>query len=96
MDQIILLLQDTGRLPEGGKYSGPPIHTLTVFANPPIKDVPEPWGEGVMLVEPGQEVVSFPSSPLSTKVPSEGAWSTLYFLPGTHDIGRNYRLHAER
>ena len=29
--------QDTGKLPDsvgGGEYSGPPIHTLTIFANP--------------------------------------------------------------
>ena len=60
----ICLLQDTGRVPGGGKYSGPPIHTLTVFANPPIKDPPEPWGEGVLLVEPGQEVLLVPTTPL--------------------------------
>ena len=28
--------------------------------------------------------------------PSEGDWTTLVFLPGVHDIGLNFRLHANR
>ena len=26
----------------------------------------------------------------------EGDWSTLYFLPGLHDVGLSYRLHSNR
>ena len=41
-------------MPMGGPYNGPPIHTLTIFANPFVQDPPSPTGEGVQTVEPGQ------------------------------------------
>ena len=76
--------QDTGRDPNTGDiYEGPPIHTVTIFANPFIS---KPFLEdpGVLQVSPGQEA------------PTEGPWHTLYFLPGLHDIGTAFRLHANR
>ena len=76
--------QDTGKLPHTrGYYDGPPIHTLTIFANPFLTK-PSLSDPGVELVSPGQ-------SP-----PTDGAWHTLYFLPGIHDIGIEYRLQANR
>ena len=71
--------QDTGL-----GYSGPPIHTLTIFANPILQDRPDPNAVGVQTVTPGQAV------------PSTGPWHTLYFLPGVHDIGLAFPLHANR
>lgn len=71
--------QDTGK-----GYAGPPIHTVTVFANPVLKDRPEPDGPGVVTVSPGEAP------------PSEGSWKTLYFLPGVHDIGVAFPVHANR
>lgn len=65
-------------------YNGPPIHTLTIFANPILEDRPDPSGAGVFAVAPGDPV------------PSEGPWDTLYFLPGVHDIGLAFPLHANR
>ena len=82
--------QDTGKLPddpgrsENPNYEGPPIHTLTVFANPFIEDEPDIFGEGVLAIEPGEEV------------PTEGNWQTLYFMPGLHHVGLNFRLHSNR
>ena len=76
--------QDTGKLPDGSNYEGPPIHTLTVFANPFIEDEPDIFGEGVLAIEPGEEV------------PTEGNWETLYFLPGLHHVGLDFRLHSNR
>ena len=76
--------QDTGKLPDGSNYEGPPIHTLTVFANPFIEDEPDIFGEGVLAIEPGEEV------------PTEGNWQTLYFMPGLHHVGLNFRLHSNR
>jgi len=76
--------QDTGKMPVGGSYAGPPIHTLTIFANPFIEDPPNPLGEGVQTVEAGQEA------------PEDGDWTTLYFLPGIHHIGRNFSVHSNR
>ena len=73
--------QDTGRTPEGHFYDGPPIHTLTIFANPFLEDKPSVDDEGVKTVAPGEEA------------PDEGDWQTLYFLPGIHDVGLNYPLH---
>ena len=73
--------QDTGKTPEGPFYDGPPIHTLTIFANPFVLDRPSEGDEGVRTVAPGEEA------------PSEGDWHTLYFLPGTHDIGLGFPVH---
>ena len=75
--------QDTGKTPEGPFYDGPPIHTLTIFANPFIEDKPSEEDDGVRKVSPGEEA------------PSEGDWHTLYFMPGLHDIGLNFPLHKE-
>ena len=70
--------QDTGK-----GYEGPPIHTVTIFANPFISK-PSLSDPGVHQVSPGEEA------------PTEGPWHTLYFLPGLHDIGTAFRLHANR
>ena len=81
--------QDTGKLPNNngnkrGNYDGPPIHTVTIFANPPIKNKPQIDDEGVYPVVPGE------------MPPEEGAWHTLYFLPGLHDIGHSFTLHQDK
>ncbi|MFT5105953.1 MAG: hypothetical protein ACI9UA_001576 [Pseudoalteromonas tetraodonis] len=75
--------QDTGKNPRGN-YSGPPIHTVTVFANPPIKGRPEPGAAGVHVVKPGE------------KAPSDGEWKTLRFAPGVHDIGVGFPVQTGR
>ena len=75
--------QDTGKLPNRGYYEGPPIHTVTIFANPFISP-PDLEDPGVEQVRPGEEA------------PSEGPWHTLYFLPGLHDIGLEFLIHANR
>ena len=75
--------QDTGKLPKNrGYYEGPPIHTLTIFANPVLADKPSPEEEGVYAVVAGEAA------------PSSGPWHTLYFLPGLHDIGNTFTLAA--
>lgn len=71
--------QDTGK-----GYQGRPIHTLTIFANPILKDRPQPNAPDVHAVKPG------------VLPPREGNWKTLYFLPGVHDIGTAFPLHANR
>ena len=57
--------QDTGMTTSRQHYDGPPIHTLTIFANPFITDKPSLEDEGVMAVAPGENI------------PSKGAWHTL-------------------
>ena len=71
--------QDTGK-----GYKGPPIHTISLFANPMLRDKPKLDDASVLVVKPG--VVP----------PSDGPWTTLYFLPGVHDVGLAFQLHANR
>ena len=68
----------------GKGYSGPPIHTITLFANPMLKSRPQVEDPSVHVVKPGE------------KPPSEGPWKTLYFLPGVHDIGVGFPVHANK
>jgi hypothetical protein len=69
--------QDTGK-----GYKGPPIHTISLFANPPLAGKPLPGDLGVFAVKPGETP------------PADGTWRTLYFLPGVHDIGLAFPLRA--
>jgi hypothetical protein len=71
--------QDTGK-----GYKGAPIHTISLFANPPLDDKPKPDDPGVLTVKPGETP------------PSDGPWSTLYFLPGVHDVGLAFPLRGNR
>jgi hypothetical protein len=71
--------QDTGK-----GYKGPPIHTISLFANPPLTEKPRAGDPGVRAVKPGEAP------------PSDGDWTTLMFLPGVHDIGLAYPLRADR
>ncbi len=41
--------QDTGK-----GYKGPPIHAISVFANPPLDGKPKPGDPGVVTVKPGE------------------------------------------
>lgn len=71
--------QDTGK-----GYKGPPIHTISLFANPPLADKPKPGDPGVLTVKPGEAP------------PADGPWTTLYFLPGVHETGLAFPLRANR
>ena len=68
----------------GDGYSGPPIHTVTIFANPVLKK-PKIGDPGVLVVNPGSPV------PVSL-----GSNTTLYFAPGVHAMGRNYKLASNK
>ena len=77
--------QDTGMLAsKSGFYRGPPIHTITIFANPFLASKPNLDDEGVYPVAPGQTP------------PEDGSWHTLYFLPGLHDIGHSFTVHQDK
>lgn len=71
--------RDTGK-----GYKGPPIHTISLFANPLLEGKPEPGDPGVLAVKPGE------------MPPADGPWTTLHFLPGIHDVGLAYPLRANR
>lgn len=67
----------------GNGYAGPPIHAISIFANPYMK---KPVIDAtVQVVEPGVK-----PSPLL------GAKKTLYFKPGVHNIGRDFRIFANK
>ncbi len=74
--------QNTGYMKSGGRYAGPPIHTISLHANPPLAGKPATNDPSVYLVVPG------------TTPPTNGSWTTLYFLPGIHHIGLAYPLRA--
>lgn len=69
--------QDTGK-----GYKGPPIHTISLFANPLLDGKPQSADPGVFTVKPGE------------MPPPHGPWTTLHFLPGVHDVGLAYPLRA--
>jgi hypothetical protein len=73
---------DTTRTLDGGWYMGPPLHAISIFANPVINNKPQLGHPAVYAVRPGQ------------KPPTAGNWQILYFLPGVHDIGAGYPLQA--
>ena len=76
--------QYTGRDPTTGDiYQGPPIHTITIFANPFISK-PSQVDPEVYLVHPGDEA------------PTDGYWDTLFFMPGVHDVGVEFTIHANK
>ena len=79
--------QSTGRIqPDGwganSLYSGPPIHTVTIFANPFLENKPTLDDDNVRWISPGE------------MPPFDGDWDTLAFSPGMHEIGRMFRVHA--
>lgn len=84
MDQTTARLQPSGWNRQS-HYSGPPIHTLTIFANPVLTDKPDPADPSVLVVQPGDRLPQH-----------DGPWTTLYFAPGVHDIGRGFKVHKDR
>jgi len=80
--------QNTGRYSIGGgntdKYSGPPIHTISIFANP-IIEKPDTAEEGVWMVHAGEEPPTDPDS-----------FNTLYFGAGIHHLGKNFKIHQNK
>jgi hypothetical protein len=66
---------DNQRTGSGSGYSGQPVHTISIFANPPIKDKPKKGDPKVRFVKPGQ------SLPTDLK-----SGETLAFEPGVHKM----------
>jgi uncharacterized protein YjdB len=73
----------------GDAYTGPPIHTVSLFANPILANRPA-FNNGISTtdieyVQPG----TVPS-------PDFGTEKTLYFLPGVHNIGKGFKLLSNK
>jgi len=73
--------------PLGGSAEKPygiPLHAISLFANPVIKK-PSLTDPNVVVVEPGVK----PSSDLGNK-------TIMYFKPGVHNIGMNFKLYPNK
>jgi hypothetical protein len=69
----------------GMNYSGPAVHTISLFANPVFKK-PNLNNPRVYQLEPGETI------PLS----SSTTWDTLVFKPGIHRIGTPYQISSRK
>jgi Secretion system C-terminal sorting domain len=69
----------------GMNYTGAPVHTISLFANPVFKK-PDLTNPRVYQLEPGQTI------PLS----SSTTWDTLVFKPGIHRIGTPYQIASRK
>jgi hypothetical protein len=75
--------QDTGLgFHQNPKYPDNQVHTISIFANPPLEGKPKSGESGVRYVTAGD------------KVPTDGGWTTLHFGPGVHNIGLAFPLRA--
>ena len=64
----------------GMGYSGPPVHTISLFANP-IFEKPDVSNPRVIALNPGESIPS-----------DHSTWDTIYFQPGVHDIGMPFPI----
>ena len=69
----------------GMDYSGPKIHTISLFGNPVYK-VPKSTNPRVISLNPGEII------PLGTST----TWDTIYFKPGVHNIGTPYTIYSKK
>ncbi|MFC1761105.1 Ig-like domain-containing protein [Planctomycetota bacterium] len=66
----------------GHGYKGPPVHTISIFANP-IIPVPTA-GPGVVVLQPGEDIQAL----------NRNAWHTIIFAPGIHEIGTPFEIRS--
>ncbi len=69
----------------GMDYSGPKIHTISLFGNPLYKE-PVSTNPRVISLNPGETI------PLGTS----NTWDTIYFKPGVHNIGTPYTIYSNK
>lgn len=65
----------------GNDYTGPPIHTISIFAHP-VMDRPDRNDPGVAVVRPGDEL------------PDPSTYETLWFGAGMHHVGREFTVQS--
>ena len=65
----------------GRDYDGPPVHTISLFANP-VYRVPDTLQANVVTLQPGEDI----------NLLNRADWDTLIFAPGVHDIGMPYTI----
>ena len=67
----------------GMGYTGPPVHTISIFANPVFKK-PILTNPRVYQLNPGDAI------------PANTTWDTLVFNPGIHRIGQPYEIASNK
>ncbi len=68
----------------GMGYSGPPVHTISLFANPVFKE-PKLTSPKVHALNPGEAIPS-----------DRSTWDTIYFQPGVHYIGTPFQISSNK
>ncbi len=68
----------------GMDYSGPTIHTISLFGNPIYKE-PNSTNPRVIALDPGQSIPTDFSK-----------WDTIFFKPGVHNIGTPYTIQSNK
>lgn len=71
-----LLAVEIDGYPNNGKTD----HSICIFANAPMEDVPDMNDPTVKVLYPGDEIPPY----------NDESWSTLYFTPGVYNIGAGY------
>ena len=66
----------------GMGYSGPPVHTISLFANPVFPE-PDTNGARVLKLNPGEVIPA-----------DRSTWDTVYFMPGIHHIGTPFQIES--
>ena len=67
----------------GMGYSGPPVHTISLFANAIFKE-PKLTNPRVYALNPGETI------------PNSSTWDTLVFKPGIHRVGTPYVMSSNK
>jgi len=65
----------------GYGYTGPDVHTISLFANP-IFEIPDVNQAQVRLLQPNEDINSL----------NRDDWQTIVFAPGVHDIGLAFQI----
>jgi len=68
----------------GMGYSGPPVHTISLFANPVCK-APKLTSPKVYALNPGEAIPA-----------DRSTWDTIYFKPGVHRIGTPFWISSNK
>lgn len=65
---------------DGYPNNGDIDHSICIYANAPMEDVPDKNDPKVKVLSPGEKAPDY----------TDNTWETLYFMPGYHDIGAGY------
>jgi len=67
----------------GMGYNGPPVNTISIFANP-IFHIPDTTNNNVIALNPGEAIPE-----------DRSGWDTIFFKPGVHNIGIPFTILSD-